>query len=725
MKISITNNNLQQRQGVTIKRWIVGIFCLVSLFSAVNAAAEPILQAVDIGALPGGRVQLRFQLSEPVVEPSSFTINEPARIVLDFIGTRSGLSANQQAINQGAAEQVTVLEGGDRTRASINLSRLVPYSVRAEGNSVLLTLEGGGSRVSTGAGAAPPSPAAAASNGAREIGNIDFRRGVQGEAIINISLSDPTLTVDVREDGSQIVADFLGASVPAGQERRLDVTDFATPVTFVDVFNQNGNARVTVQRSGEAEFLAYQTEGRYVIEVREVAEEKTGPDGVPEKVYTGELLSLNFQDIEVRAVLQIIADFTGLNVVVSDTVEGNVTLRLQNVPWDQALDIIMQTKGLTQRRNGNVIFIAPTEEVAAREKLELEAIQSREELVPLQNALIQVNYAKAEELKEILEEEGRGGEEDQESSSILSARGQLSADPRTNVLIVQDVPERIAAVRDLVGRLDIPVRQVLIDSRIVIASDDFSRELGVKWGFSGVGRFDDGVSSISGSAAANDGIINNALANLQETGQPFPVGVPALADRLGVDLGVAANPTGRIALALLGQDYLLDLELSALHAEGRGETLSNPRVLTTDRNEAIIKQGQQIPFQTIEDAEVKIEFVDAVLELKVTPQITPDGRVIMDLSIKKDEPIGAFVSAQSPPPIAKREVITQVLVDNGETVVLGGVYEQITQDNLDKVPLLGDIPAIGRLFQRRGNSTSKLELLIFVTPQIVTQGAVR
>lgn len=702
--------------------WTFAFLSVIFLLNGVAFAqggTTAVLEAVDVGSLPGGRVQLRFQMSGPVTEPGSFTINEPARIVLDFVGTQNGLSANQQTINQGVAERVTVLEGNDRTRASINLARLVPYSVQAQGNIVLLTLEAGGSASTAAATTSTQSQLEPALTVQRTINAIDFRRGIQGQGVINIDLSDTSITVDVREEGDKIVADFIGAVLPRGQERRLDVTDFATPVTLIDAVNRDGSARISISRIGTSEFLAYQTDDHYTIEVKPTVAEREEIEDPTRQEFTGELLSLNFQDIEVRAVLQIIADFTGLNVVVSDTVQGNLTLRLQNVPWDQALDMILRTKGLTMRQNGNVIYIAPAEEIAAREKLELEAVKQREELTPLRSDIIQVNYAKAEELQALIKERSSSGDQvaGGDSSSLLSARGQISADPRTNKLLVQDVPEKLTEIRELVSQLDIPVRQVMIDARIVLARDDFSKDLGVNFGGSFVRRNGDyGVSSIAGSSSGTDAIVNSAATNLQDTGQAFPVAIPALGDRLGVNL-LGAGPS--LAFAILGQNYLLDLELSALQIEGRGETLSNPRVITTDRKEAVIQQGEEIPFQTVSEGGTQTEFRDAVLELKVTPQITPDGRVLLDLAVKKDE---RGQETDAGPAINKREVTTQVLVNNGETVVLGGVFEKVSNTDVSKVPFLGDLPAIGRLFRRNQNINQKFELLIFVTPQIIKDG---
>lgn len=685
---------------------------LFGLFWVLGAQAAPVLQAVDIANLPGGQVQLRFQLSEPIAEPHSFSITNPPRIVLDFPGVKNGLHKNQQTINQGPAQQVTVLEGSDRTRAAINLSRSVPYTIRRQGDNILLTLGASGS---ARPGSRPARAAAPPVGRKVELGAIKFHRGAQGQGIIEVPLTNSSVTVDVRQQGDNIVADFLGAQLPRGQERRLDVTDFATPVTLIDAYNREAGARLVIKRNSNSDYLAYQTDDRYTIEVRPTLQEQA--EQPEKKVYTGKPVSLNFQDIEVRAVLQILADFTGLNIVVSDSVQGNITLRLHNVPWDQALDIILRTKGLTMRRNGNVIYIAPTAEIAARDKIELEAQKQRVELEPLRTETIQVNYAKAEDLAKLIK--SRSGKKNGEAS-LLSPRGDITADPRTNILLVQDIPSKIEEIRALIAKLDKPVRQVQIDARIVIANDSFNRELGVRWGISGVQQVGNaGLASISGSADANDAVVSSAVSNLQQTGQPFPTAIPALKNRLGVNLGVG-SPTSSIAFALLGQDYLVDLELSALQAEGKGEILSNPRVITTDRKEAVITQGTQIPYATVSQNGTQTQLIDATLALKVTPQITPDGRIIMDLDVKKDEP-GAQTTAG--PEINKREIKTQVLVDDGETVVLGGVYEKTLNNSVDKVPLLGDIPILGHLFQHTNKTDQKLELLIFVTPKILQPGS--
>jgi type IV pilus assembly protein PilQ len=736
-------------------RWLVASLVLsITLVSAAGwreakSATEPeqaVLQAVDISPLAGNRLQIRFRLSEmPKEPPSSFTINEPARIVLDFLGTRNGLDQRQQAINVGVADKISVLEGADRTRASLNLARLVPYTVQVQGSAVVLTLENAGAAaaktpsvtpvtaVKAAAASAPRTDASGPVTTVRNVSDVSFKRGPGGQGVITVKLSNPAIPVDVRQEGNQIIADFQGATLKRGQERRLDVIDFATPVSLVEALNRAGNARLTIKPNPPFEYLAYQANDLYVVEVRppqksKEQEDKEAQFDPSKKKYVGDLLSLNFQDIEVRAILQILADFTGLNIVVSDSVKGNLTLRLQNVPWDQALDIILRTKGLAMRQNGNVIFIAPTEEVAAREKLDLESRKVVDELIPLRTEIIQVNYAKAKDLGELLKKKGVATDKGVEQS-ILSPRGAVETDERTNSLIVKDIPEKLAEIRDLVTKLDVPNRQVMIDSRIVIANDDFARDIGVRFGVTGVTETDSGIAAISGDLSGTNTIVNSAVNNLTSTGQPFPVAVPSLAQRLGVQLpaapGGGGNPA-RLALSILAADYLVDLELSALQTEGKGEIVSNPRVVTANLKKASIQQGRQIPYSEVDDdGKVSTLFKDAVLKLEVTPQITPDDRIRMDLKVTKDD-VGANVPQATGgfvPSIDKREVETQVLVNNGETVVLGGVFEQNKTKGNDKVPLLGDIPLLGYLFQRNSDLATKRELLIFVTPQILKTGS--
>ena len=770
--------------GVPFWLMVIGLVWGVTLAGswpgalAQDASEQPVLQAVDISPLAGNRLQLRFRLSAvPKGPPSSFTINDPARIVLDFLGTTNGLSARQQAINVGVADRLSVLEGADRTRASLNLARLVPYNVQMQGNTVVLTLENAGvaaakipavtATSSVAAAGVKRSEAPPPSGGARTVKDVTFKRGPAGQGVVTLNLSNSSIPVDVRQEGNQIVADFQGAPLQRGQERRLDVSDFATPVTQVEALNHDGSARLVIKPNPPFEFLAYQANDLYVVEVRppskpaeedrEVDERKALQAEIEKETqsfnstvsYKGDLLSLNFQDIEVRAILQILADFTGKNMVVSDSVKGNLTLRLQNVPWDQALDIILRTKQLSKQENGNVIYIAPTADVIAINKASQEALNSKlkaridakksmEELAPLQTVVFQISYAEAEKYKELILGMSKdiGGNvavrTDAESINIkrkgdtmLSPRGVISVDGNTNSLIITDQADAIERIRKMIEKLDRPTKQVLIDSRIVIASDDFARDIGVRFGVTGVGADGSNVGGVTGSLDGTSTIINSAANNLINTGQPYPVAIPPLAQRLGVDLAAAGAPS--IAFAILGADYLVDLELSALQTEGNGEILSNPRVVTADNLEANISQGREIPYTVPSSGTgpATTEFKKAVLELKVKPKITPDERIRMELEIKKDD-VGRDVPQAGGgfvPSIDTRSVKTNVLVNNGETIVLGGVFEQQKTKSKSEVPLLGDIPLLGYLFQQNTTKIGKQQLLIFITPQILKEGA--
>jgi type IV pilus assembly protein PilQ len=564
-----------------------------------------------------------------------------------------------------------------------------------------------------------------------EITGIDFRRGADGAGRVLVNLSDPSVGIDIREELGRTVVEFRGASLPDNLMRRLDVLDFATPVETIDAVRFPNGARIVVAASGDFEQLAYQADNQFAIEFRAVEQQDPRDLGVfdERKEYTGEALTLNFQDIEVRAVLQLLADISGLNVVVSDTVSGSVTLRLDSVPWDQALDIILTTKGLDMRQVGNVVLVAPAAEIAARERQELESKKDIQELAPLRLEFLQVNYAKASDLAALLTQTaGRTGTGNVGTGSrtMLSERGNVSIDERTNTLLINDTAERIADVRRLVAALDIPVRQVLIESRIVIANDDFSRELGVRFGATFVSENgSDGLITVTGSGDGAGTIVDSGLANLNTTGSAFPVAIPGLSDRYNVNLPIA-DPAGRIGLSILGSDYLVDLELSAAQAEGRGEIVSSPRVITANQKQALIEQGVEIPFQeSAASGATATQFKKAVLSLTVTPQITPDDRIIMDLQVTQDT-VGQFVPSATGglvPSIDTRRIATQVLVNDGETVVLGGIYETERRDTEDKVPILGDIPGLGRLFKRTNAVSNKRELLIFVTPKILREGS--
>jgi type IV pilus assembly protein PilQ len=712
--------------------WL-SIACLLTTLIAVDGAiaqdgAERRLEAIEVQSLPGQRVELRLRMDSAAPEPMSFTIDDPARIALDLPGTILGQQARRQEINLGPVTTALVAEANGRTRVVLNMSAMVPYSTRVEGDSVYIELGLAGGSAPTFAAAQPNASPPAAPNArasapvARTINNVDFRRGLDGAGQVIVELSDPRTTVDVREEGGRIIVEFQDTALPAELLRRLDVTDFATPVATVDALRDSGDARLVITPSGNFEQVAYQADNLFTLELKTPIEVEESSAGVfdTDKEYVGDPLTLTFQDIDTRAVLQLLGDFSGLNMVVTDTVQGNVTLRLQNVPWDQALDVVMTTKGLDMRRNGNVVIVAPAEEIVAREQAALEAAASIQELEQLRSEFIQVNYAKAGDLANIINGSGGG------SNALLSDRGGVAIDQRTNTLLVQDTSERLAEIRRLVTTLDIPVSQVQIEARIVVVNDDYGRELGVRFGSTLVkNNSSDGIVSMTGSSAGSNSIVDSALDNLSTTGQPFPVLVGGIADRYNVNLPVA-NPAGRIALAILDSDYLVDLELSAIQAEGNGEIYSTPRVITANNIEARIMQGVEIPFQeSSSSGATTTSFKEAVLSLTVTPQITPDDRIIMNLLVTKDS-VGEVVPSATGgfvPSIDTREVQSTAVVNDGETVVLGGIYETETRDTVSKVPVLGDIPGLGYLFRSRNTVSNKAELLIFVTPRILRDGS--
>lgn len=693
-----------------MSRAFMAVAVFYCLCHSLNATAANSLQDITFNTLSGNRLQIAIKLAQqPATDPLSFTINDPARIVLDLPDTKNDLPEKTLPIGLGLARSISTAEAKDRTRVVLNMTQLVPYKTETEGDTVYLTLENDSAAGSNTAATAERGSAASAVNAggaqtqsdSRSITDIDFRRGEKGEARVIVGLSKPNIPVDINEEGGKLIVDFIGARLPERLARRLDVLDFATPAKTVDAFQYDGNVRIIVNPvDNNFEHLAYQSDDLFTLELKPIPKEVREQQIKDKFGYTGERLSLNFQDIEVRSVLQLIADFTNLNVVVSDTVSGKLTLRLKNVPWDQALDIILDSKGLAMRKSGNVLLIAPTEEIATREKLELEAKQQVQELAPLRSEYIQVNYAKASDLAALLGGGGKGG-------SLLSERGRVSIDQRTNTLLVQETAERLEEIRALVARLDIPVRQVLIESRIVIANDDFDHELGIRFGL-----------TRNTATGDNDGTISsgnlNAVTDILN-GDPIE-----LNDRMNVNLPVNGS-FGNFALALakLPLGTLLELELSALQAEGRGEIISSPRVITANQKEASIEQGVEIPYQEASaSGATSVSFKKAVLSLTVTPQITPDDRIIMDLTVSNDT-VGQIFSGI--PSIDTREINTQVLVNNGETVVLGGVFEHTQRDQADKIPFFGDLPGLGRFFRRTTKQDNKSELLIFVTPKIIKE----
>lgn len=680
-----------------------------------NAASS--LKNVSFTSLPGDSVQIRLAFTGKATKPGSFTIDKPARIVLDFPKTGSALGWKNKNIGIGFAKSLTAVEAGNRTRVILNLVQLIPFESEVSGNNVIITLSGSrtaAAQPSTSQQAAPT--ATTTTTGLHRINSIDFRRGKKGEGKIVVNLSDASTPISTGESGYQIFVEFGDTELPSNLQQRLDVIDFATPVQYIDTTQSGDRVRLAITPTGDYEYLAYYTGSSYTIEVKEVPKEKAKAAKKDQFGYTGERLSLNFQDIEVRAVLQLISDFTGLNMVTSDSVQGNLTLRLKNVPWDQALDLILKTKGLAMRKAGNVIMIAPAQEIAAQEKLELEANKQIEELAPIKTEIIQINYAKAQGMADLLTSKG----------GILSERGSTTVDQRTNTLLLSDTVDRLAEARALITSLDIPVRQVMIESRIVIADDDFAKDLGVRFGVTSINDSNSDLIFGSGSLDATDHMAGSALDNLATTSgvNPYPIELPmgagGIPQRMNVNMPVIGNNAGRIALSILSSNTLLDLELSALQLEARGEVVSNPRVITANQKEATIQQGTEIPYQrAASSGATAVTFKEAVLQLKVTPQITPDDRIILDLKINKDS-VGVLFAGV--PSIDTKEIETQVLLNNGETVVLGGVYEQVTRNESDRVPFFGDLPFIGVLFRSTRERNEKSELLIFVTPKILKQG---
>ncbi|MGF1613727.1 MAG: type IV pilus secretin PilQ [Gammaproteobacteria bacterium] len=684
---------------------------LLMAWPGIGYSKDPVtLDEISYSALPGDRVQLEFTLSDVATEPLSFAIDRPARIALDFPGVRSNLDYRSMPLGIGMARSLTALEAGERTRIVVSLSELVPYDVRTKDRKVYVTLN----KPATVADMSTTRERTPANRSLGDIKEVEFRRGKSGEGQINITLSNPSMIVDIREEGGKLVARLIGADLPNRLQRRLDVTDFATPVRVIDTFNHGSDTRIVIEATKPFEHLAYQTNNLYTIEVKPITKAEQEVAKREQFKYSGERLSLNFQNIEVRAVLQLLADFTGLNLVASDSVSGSLTLRLKNVPWDQALDIVLKARGLAMRTVGNVIMVAPTEEIAAREKVELEAEKQRVELAPLQTEFIQVNYAKAGELASLLKAP---------DNSLLSERGHVTVDERTNTLLVRDNSDNIQSIIRLVNTLDVAVRQVLIESRIVIADETFSRDIGINFGLS----YDDSsvpdVLTLGGKRPGDTKftalVPNPITGQLEERAIITGFENPADTEGLIVDLPVT-SPAAALGFVVgkLGSN-LLQLELSAAQEEGRGETLSNPRVITSDRKEAIIEQGVEIPFQeATSSGATSTSFKKAVLSLKVKPQITPDDRIIMDIEVNKDRPGKEFAGI---PSVDTRSVTTQVLVSNGETVVLGGIYEQDMRDDRRGVPFFQDIPYLGFLFERTRKRDDKQELLIFVTPKVLKE----
>ena len=701
---------------------------LLVILAGTTASAQEgnRLQDIQVQSLSGQRIELKLIMTDTAPEPLAFTIENPARIALDLPGTSLGLSQRRRDVNQGPLDTILTAEANGRTRVVLNLDLMVPYEAKASGNTVIVTLgdgadyDAGSTQFASSPSSTTSAPSYAAA-GARSITNVDFRRTRDGGGRVIVSLTDPGTPVDIRQEGARVVAIFKDTSLPAELMRRLDVMDFATPVSTVDTLKTNLDTRIVISAEGKYDQLAYQSDNEFSIEINPVPDEIEDASSLysESKEYEGQRLTLNFQDIETRAVLQLLAETSGRNIVVSDTVQGNVTLRLRNVPWDQALDIVMTTKGLDMRQNGNVIIVAPAEEIAARETADLEARAAISELEPMYSEFLQVNYAKASDLAALIGMES--------GNSLLSERGSIAVDDRTNTLLVQDTADRLEDIRRMVRALDVPIKQVLIESRIVVVNDDFSRDLGVRLGLTGYRENGtDGAAVISGTGTGTDTMVNSIVDNLGTSGQITPVELPILTDRYNVNVPIA-EAAGRFSLAVLERDYLVDLELTALEAEGRGEIVSTPRVITANQKEARIEQGVEIPYQqSASSGATTVQFKKAVLSLEVTPQITPDNNIIMDLRVHKDN-VGQVISTGglggTVPSIDTRAVETQVLVEDGQTVVLGGIYETERTETINKVPFLGDIPAVGVLFRSKSVRNDKSELLIFVTPRILEEGS--
>jgi type IV pilus assembly protein PilQ len=688
----------------------IGLLLVLSGFAAYgqdtktgNGGTGNVIQSVDVSA-QAGTVTVRLGLKEPLQNPpAAFTVNNPPRVALDFPNTANGLGKSTQDVNQGDLRTIRFGQSGGRTRVVFNLAKLVKYDTRVEGNSVVVTLQGAGATAAAAATTqfAEPKP----SGDQHSVQDVNFHRGKNGEAQIVVDLSDTATGIDLRQQGRTVLVDFLQTMLPPALERRFDVTDFGTQVDFFEVTRQGNNTRITVTPKGRWEQSAYQTDKRFIIEIKPVVEEAGRPkEGAG---YSGEKLSLNFQNIEVRAVLQVIADFTSLNIITSDTVTGNLTLRLKDVPWDQALDIILQAKGLDMRKTGNVVWIAPRDELATKEKLALEARQQIADLEPLRTESFQLNYQRAEDIQKIITAS---------EQKILSKRGSAVVDPRTNTIFVQDIVDKLDNVRRLLKQIDVAVRQVLIEARIVEASDTFSRNLGARIGYNeaGEGRHITGTGT---RATFGGGLASTGFQTAQIEDQPDFAADTLWANMPAPGLG-GVNP-GQFSLILMNtaMTKFLNLEISALQADGKGKIISSPRVITADNVEALIEQGTEIPYQqATSSGATSVSFRKATLSLKVKPQITPNDNIIMKLNVNKDS-VGANTSAG--PSIDTKQVSTEVLVESGGTVGIGGIFEQEESNTKTKVPMLGDMPIIGIFFRQDLRRNDKRELLIFVTPRVV------
>jgi type IV pilus assembly protein PilQ len=720
---------------------VLGVALVILGIGQALAQAGNSIEGLTVSKGSSGRTVVKFTLKAPLANPpAAFAINNPPRIALDFPETGNGLGRSAQEVGDAALRSVNVVQAGNRTRVVFNLNKPQTFETQIEGNTVLVTLT---EQVGLAADTPTVSRFAEARPGeaVHVLRDVDFRRGKNGEGRVVVELSDTTTGIDIRQQGKVLIVDFIKTTVPRNLERRLDVGDFATPVVTVDTFSQGGNARIVIEPKGLWEHSAYQTDNRFIVEIKPIQEDPNKLTQGTRAGYKGEKLSLNFQNVEVRAVLQVIADFTGLNIITSDTVTGSLTLRLKDIPWDQALDIIMQTKGLDMRKNGNVVLIAPREELALKEKQQLEAQQQISELEPLVTESFQLNYIKAQDLVNLISSnragagQTGGGGTSGGQGSIISKRGVAILDPRSNILFVSDTASRLEEVRRIIRQVDTPVRQVVIESRIVVADDKFSRALGVRFGmqtgFTLNKRYAGGISgSLDTQPVVH--LTGTTLTRDTRTQTPFElasgIATAGYSDspQLNVNLPVP-NPAGQLALTLinLGSGNLINLELSALEADSRGKVVSSPRVVTADNQKASIEQGTEIPYVTPGSANspATVQFKKAVLRLDVTPQITPDNRIIMTVEIRKDS-VGQLVNLGggfTVPAIDTKNVTTQIAVSNGDTAVIGGIYEETVNNDVTKIPFLGDLPVVGYLFKTTNKAVEKTELLIFLTPRVVKE----
>lgn len=735
--------NMQER---TMNQWRAPLVALALFLTAASSWAQNAIQSIN-SSQQGNADVVRIELSEPLpAVPQGFAVQTPPRIAIDLPGVTNAIGRNTVELNQGLLRTVNIAQAGDRTRLVLNLKQSANYQAQIQGKTLILYVAPG-SAAETAAAQASPAPAAATAPSAaapthfaqsmnatpQALRNIDFRRGADGAGRVVVDLPSNQVGVDIRQQGQSLIVEFLKSNVPASLARRLDVTDFGTPVKTIATSQSGDKVRMVVDPTGVWEHSAYQTDNQFVLEVRA---QKVDPNKLTQGPgYSGEKLSLNFQSIEVRALLQVIADFTNFNVVTSDTVTGNVTLRLKDVPWDQALDIILQAKGLGVRKTGNVLWIAPKDEIATKEKLELESKAQIASLEPVRSQAFQLNYTKAEEVAKGLTgqlsgQSGGASGGGNNSGRILSPRGSVVYEARTNQLFVSDIPSKLEEVSQMIARIDIPVRQVMIEARIVEASDTFGRNLGVKLGTTdrsvangvqpgwsiggGNGRGAIGGNYYGLSGSTQQSLPVNAAGNQLGTlsASSYFVNLPA------VGLNDYDPATFAVSLFSSAMNRFLNLELSALELDGKGKIVSSPRVITADQVKALIEQGTEIPYQTATSSgATAIQFRKATLKLEVTPQITPEGNIILDVDVNKDSP-GSTTAAGIL--IDTKHVKTQVLVDNGGTVVIGGIFEQNDQLTETKVPVLGDVPFMGALFRSKSRSVRKTELLIFLTPKVIT-----